>query len=331
MTSDNQQFSVGIIGAGDIVSKCHLPVLLAMAEVSRVWIADADWQKAQSIARAFRVDAWQLPEDLRQLPEADVFLLAIPFGARQPYYEALRDRDSALYVEKPFSKNLQHHAQVCSWFADYRLACGLQRRSWGPTLLVKRTIEDGLFGQLRSVRYGHGTRGITTSGKYYSNVELAGGGLLFESGVHGIDAVLFCSAATGLRLVSAEMVKGGGFDIDTTAVFRLTTPRQAAVDFEVDVSCVRDTIEGMEFTFDDAVVSFAFGVEAVNVRPQGSSKIYTLADKKNGLYPSSVYELFFENWSLFLQGIRARQANWTSAAQTVLTTQAIERLYEAGA
>src|SRR5258708_6042613 len=117
-------FSVGIIGAGSIVTSFHLPVLLAMQQVRVEWITDIDAKMAGSVAKAFGVPPLAMPDPLAEIPRTDIVVLAIPYGARPPYYEALRGRGTAIYVEKPIARTAAEHLELCSWFADYQLASG---------------------------------------------------------------------------------------------------------------------------------------------------------------------------------------------------------------
>ena len=134
---DSKRLSVGIIGTGAIASTVHIPVLLAVGDVSIGWITDVDEAKARSVARGYRLLMTPLPADLQDLPPADVVLITAPFGHREPIYQALKNRSCAVYVEKPFSRSLCHHKRICSYFDDHRLGCGFQRRSWGPNLWMK--------------------------------------------------------------------------------------------------------------------------------------------------------------------------------------------------
>src|ERR1035441_3290315 len=149
-------YSLGIVGAGEIVANLHLPVLKAISDVRIAWITDINHQRAKSLGRAFGVLAVPLPADLLALPEAEIVLLAIPYGVRAPYYEALRDRPCALYVEKPFAKSMEEHLAICGNRQPFQIACGFQRRSLASVGLVKSLIEDQTMGPLQRVEFGLG-------------------------------------------------------------------------------------------------------------------------------------------------------------------------------
>lgn len=328
--SDHSPISVGIVGAGQIVSDVHVPILLSLPNVSLEWIADSDWQKAKSVARAYKLNYCTPRDNLKNLAKADIILLAIPYGARDPYYEILRERQCAIYVEKPFANSLAYHKKISAGFFDYQLGVGFQRRSWGPTLLIKQLIDSNLFGPLRSVQYGFGGPGIVTSGRYSTNLQLAGGGILFETGVHGIDALLFVTGAIASNINRVKMVMDEGFDLHTEAELELTTKRAENIACHITVSCLQETIERTEFTFDQAVVSYSlFSEGQVTVKPLGGGGSYLITTAKP-LSPSTPFQTFAEHWSKFIHGVHTQQANWTSAAQTTLTTAVVEKLYELG-
>src|ERR1039458_4329843 len=98
MAEEQVPLTLGILGAGQIVSNVHLPVALALPELRLSWMADVNLEKAEAVARAFGVKHVPLPANLADLPPCDVLLLAIPFGERDLYYQALRQRNCALYV-----------------------------------------------------------------------------------------------------------------------------------------------------------------------------------------------------------------------------------------
>ena len=53
--SNKKILTVGIIGAGDVVAKAHLPQLLALEQVSVSWVTDIDSQRAKRVAKNYKV------------------------------------------------------------------------------------------------------------------------------------------------------------------------------------------------------------------------------------------------------------------------------------
>ena len=333
----SEPLSVGIVGAGDIVRAVHLPVLLASSVARVAWVADIDRERARTIGTAYKVAAETIPADLAQLPEADVYLLAIPFGVRRPYYEALQNRDCAIYVEKPFAVEMEQHREICDWFPNYSLASGLMMRCWGPNVAVRNLIQSQMFGRLRTVRFGYGHPGMVTSGRYYLDRSRGGGGILGELAIHGIDAALFVSGARSACVERLSLARDGNFEVHTEAQLSLQTNAEQSVACEITVSALKDTIEGIEFEFEDAIISYplpgqgyALLGEQVDlmpvVRPRRGGEPFHLLPLAGEFYPSTRAQMFNEYWKLFLDGVREQHSNVTSAACSMLTTEVIENL-----
>lgn len=318
--------SIGIVGAGEIVHKTHVPVLFAMDDVAVSWITDVDAAKAKAVGRAYRVRHEELPTHPEELPQADVVLLAIPYGARAPYFAAFGNRGTAMYVEKPFARTSREHERLCSSFPAHMLACGFQRRSWGPLLLIRQIVEHELFGRLKTVRYEQGGPGIVVGGKYHADLSLAGGGLLFEMGVHGIDAIVFATGASDAQVLDARMITDGGFDLDTTATLRLTRLGGGHVMCDLKVSCLQETRERLEFGFEHGTASCSFADEAVTIETSDKAERFTLTGDPS-TYATTGYQTFHRHWHTFLSGVRTRTRNATSATESLLTTAIVEKLY----
>src|SRR5579871_763292 len=109
------RYRVGVIGAGAIAFGSHVPVLLNTAGAAIAWIMDRDEKRARRVARCFGVP--HARGDLETLPDADVVLVTIPYGARAPLYEALGRRFPAIYVEKPLALTLAEHDRLCALWA----------------------------------------------------------------------------------------------------------------------------------------------------------------------------------------------------------------------
>jgi predicted dehydrogenase len=329
-TTHRSQTTVGIVGTGDIALSLHLPVLLSMADVRVAWVSDAAEARARDVSRACGVPYAPLPADPRELPTCDVVLLAIPYGARPPYYEALSARGSAVLAEKPFARSVPEHERVCAMFPDYALGCSFQRRAWGPTSVARELMEKRALGELKSAAMGFGQPGLIPTGKYYSNMSLAGGGPLLESAVHGVDAILFCTGAQDVALDGGRMITEGGFDLDTEADLRIVDGEGRSVPFHVVVSCLRETSRMLELSFDGATVAFDFSKETAEIVTADGKTHYSLRPQGVGTYATTADAACYLTWRAFLDGVRNHSPNWTAAASSILTSKALGLLYSCG-
>jgi len=322
--------SVGVIGAGEMVARYHLPTLHALKPVVRIdWLADSDYKKARLIGNAYGVKPLRIPEQASALPATDVVLVAIPYGARGQYWKSLRERSSAVYLEKPIAQTVAEHREMCTWFAPHRLGCGYQRRSWGGTLLLKELIETELFGSLERIRLGFGSPGTSQWSGYSANVGLAGGGVLFEFAVHWIDQMLFCTSATSVNVQGVQMIVDEGYDLHTEALVSLTV-KNRSIACDMTISRLKDTSESMEFDFKQASVIASYLTDDIIVKSKTGRCFYRLLPDRGPLHPKTPRQTLHSHWCEFLGGIRTATINRTSAAECTLTTELLEALYRAG-
>lgn len=322
---------IGIVGAGDIVSRTHLPVLTNMADVRIAWICDRDDARARAVAQGYRLPFAPFPADLAALPEADVVLLGIPYGARWGYYEALAGRGTALFVEKPLFRTVQRHESTCAAWPDHALGQGFQRRSLGVMRTCRDLIERGTFGALRSIRFGMGAPGAVTRGRYFSTPELSGGGVLFETGVHGIDALAYVTQACAARVRHAHMLAEAGMDLHTEAEIELRTRDGAVVGAALEISCLRETSNRIDLEFERARLHFSIFDASGRITLEGARAGVDLhlapADTRG--YPRTHPQALYAHWDAFLGGLRTGRANHTAARDTLLTTAIVEQCYAA--
>lgn len=328
MASSETALNVGIVGAGQQAREAHLPVLLGIPEVRVAWIVDKDDHKAELVARAGGIRPTTLPHDLGQLPPADVALLAIPHGARLPCYDAFSASGMAVYAEKPFAASQAEHDRLTGMFPPHRLGCGFQRRSSAIVRRLRDVTAAQLFGRLLSARVEYGGPG-TRGGAYYFDLALAGGGTLFQVGVHALDAVLFVSRATDARVMSVRMVRDHGFDVHTEASVEVDGGCGETFNLEVLVSSLQFTAMTNVYRFEHATLTHAVVEQgdALWVRPaRGNGQRYRLEGDLPE-YPRTNAQQLNEHWSYFLEAVRSGRANYTNASATALTSSLIGQLY----
>ncbi len=327
----DQKKTVGIIGAGAIVFKSHLPLLRAIGADIR-WILDANPDRAASVAEAWQIPAAFGADQLSRASAVDIALIACPYGVREPYYQFLRDKEAALFIEKPVARSVAELERICSMRPDYAIAAGFLRRSFGITRIVKSVIESGLFGNLRRIRSEFGTATVISSGASFAKkAALAGGGQLFESAIHNVDAICYAAGIERARIRQCHMEAEGGFDLHTEANLELTDAAGRGIDFELLVTCFQNTQYEIEMEFDRAVMTFSlFKKKLPTVRHIGRSGAFQLTDPFTADYPRNIFDVLHLFWTDFLSGVEARAANYTSARASVATASIMEQIYAAG-
>ena len=96
-------------------------------------------------------------------------------------------------------------------FLRSRIGCGLMRRAYDSTAIVRRVLTGGWLGPLTRIVVREGGR-FTGSGtdRSYFDDERAGGGILLELGCHALDLAIHLTGATRHTVVRQRLLFDGG-------------------------------------------------------------------------------------------------------------------------
>jgi predicted dehydrogenase len=327
--------SVGVVGAGDIAHKVHLPVLLSMPNVHVQWIHDANVSRGRSVAGAHglrAVDA-DSPEDL---PECDIALLAIPVGVRAAYYEAFAKRGTGVLAEKPFALSADDHRSLSDRYEPHSLGCGYMRRFYSSTKLFRHLVQHAPFGPLRRIVISEGNRSTASrvDRSYIDDPrQSSSGGILSELGCHSLDVALHVTGAGGYEVRSCQFAMDGAVDRKITASIRLTESSYLPKDgvaLEYCVSWLDRQENSIVLEFENSTVwaEVGPGSEVRMGAIEQPSGAMTLVPATRGAMTTN--QAFFLQWRAFFDGFCSKTESEVSARSALLGTRLIEALYERG-
>jgi predicted dehydrogenase len=326
--------SIGIVGAGEISRKSHLPVLVNTPDVEIAWIYDRHRASAQGLARAYGLRALHSlsPE---QLPACDVVLLAIPVDARGEYLDHLCSSGGAALCEKPFATSSADHQRLIDRFAAHALGAGFMRRFFRSTILLRQIVADGIFGPLLNIDIseGHRSKGSGIDASFLDDPQSgASRGVLTDLGSHSIDVALYVSGAMGFDVQSCSKVMDGAIDRKATAAVRLHTAANGSVPVELSyqVSWLDRQENRIQLTFEHTKVwsGLVPHAEVFVGSPESPQQAIRLASQRPGA--TTYNQAFYLEWTDFLAGFRAERESITSARSALLTTSLVEALLAAG-
>ena len=189
-------------------------------------------------------------DELQDFPETDIVLLTSPYGSRPPIFNSMRGMVKGIYCEKPFAKSVSEHIQITKDYPEHSFAVGYQRRSLGNVNIVKNIIADNIFGPLKEVKCEYGYHNIS-SGSFHSNFELSGGGVLFESGVHWIDSMLYSINPLDIEKQTANVIYHDKLDIHTDASFSIKLEDGREINCDIMISHLKETADKITYIFED--------------------------------------------------------------------------------
>jgi len=327
-----RQMSVGIIGCGTICRNVHLPVLSALPAVKVAWIADVNVKAGQSLSYSSGIPFHLISLPDISLPAADIVVLAIPNGIREPYYTYLESVPATcLYVEKPFAKTFAEHIRITRGRAPYQVAIGLDRRSFALTRLAQELFIQRPFGEVVSIDIKFGGLGRVLIGdSFMHDASLAGGGALFQMGVHFIDAVLFASNARDVQLQKGRLIMARGLDVHVEAQLGISLASEKVVPLTITITQLQAVTNSITIAFERAEVSFDImygGNHWLTVTPRSSQEHRWRLAPEPRTGPLDLFSSFGMHWQSAIHAFRSHTENYTSASQAVITSKTLELLY----
>ncbi|MCX6545040.1 MAG: Gfo/Idh/MocA family oxidoreductase [Acidobacteria bacterium] len=214
-----------IVGCGAITANSHLPSALRSSKVEVTALVDSDVSRAAALLRQYVCQA-QVSDRLEKvLDRADGVLIATPNHTHAAVARIALGAGIPVLIEKPITTTYEEALRLCEFALENKtfISVGFRTRHQGNVQLMKRLIDDGYFGTLRSFHYEFGTRGgwAPLSG-YNLNRASTGGGVLVVTGTHILDRLLYWFGDP--EIVEFQDDSRGGVEANCKARLRFQAP-----------------------------------------------------------------------------------------------------------
>ena len=335
MSAEDRRFrrrvTVGVIGAGEVVSKVHLPVLSAMSSrVSVEYVADISSRAASRAGKAYRCRAVDLGHGNAVFPTTDVALIAVPVGVRWRYYEMLAERTTAVLAEKPAALTTHDLDRLTEMFPRQLFAVGFQRRTYQSTALLRSLIQARLLGSLVDIRASEGsqTKGTGGAQSFIDDVSVSGGGILMDLGCHATDLAFHLTGAGSGNLMEADGVLDGQIDREVELHARFDAPLDT-IDFRMSLSWLADRDGQFVLDFENGRAVVGTKPDAlVSLADHNGSEVATL-NRGRGVArgATTIHQACFLVWKSFLDGLEGRSEPFLTLESARPTVSLIETAY----
>lgn len=185
-----EKCEIAIVGYGGMSKYWHVPRLLEMQdEVELVGVYDILPEKQQQLIEEHqgKIHAYRTFEELLQDKRVELAIVAIPNDAHLPVCCALMEHKINVICEKPVALNSEELEQMIRCSEENGVLFTVhQNRRWDEDyLIIKKLYDENTLGPIFNVESRvHGSRGIPGD---WRNTKKAGGGMVFDWGIHLFD------------------------------------------------------------------------------------------------------------------------------------------------
>lgn len=204
---------LGIVGCGAITREAHLPVIAGERGVEVTVLCDRDRGNATMAAHESGVDA-AIVTDLAELAgKVDAAIVAVPPRFHAPVAIQLMEMGIDVLCEKPLAITVADGRKMeeAARRTGRVLAVALMMRFFPHNRWLADLVEEGEIGEVREVIVEDGAPlDWPMASNSYFDRNATGGGVLFDTGVHYLDRVLWLFG--DLADIAYEDDAFGGFE-----------------------------------------------------------------------------------------------------------------------
>lgn len=241
---------VGIVGAGAIARRGHLPVFRTMENIEFAGIADLDIQLGEKVAAEFGIG--RVVSSCEELLEDDTIQLVDVCTPTQTHLQVIRTaatHKKHVLVEKPVSITLEDALEIRNIVRDNGISlCVVHNWKYIPSVkYLAERVKGGYLGNILKIN-GLGLTSFPSS--WTLNTWLYHpGGALYDFGPHLVDMILYVknySPVTTVYAVGGDFTRGNmnfvnnavltfEFEDGTVATADISWMTAAVLKFTIDV------------------------------------------------------------------------------------------------
>ena len=184
----------GIIGAGQI-SQGACRTINGHDEATVVAATDPNADRLAAMADAHNIERrHESNEALMADPDIDAIYVAVPNAFHAPLAKAALEAGKHVILDKPFATSAAAAEEVAAAAAasGKTFMLGMNQRFTPAGQKTRSLVESGILGDIYHVKaYWLRRAGIPKLGTWFGVKEVAGGGALYDIGVHMLDLALF--------------------------------------------------------------------------------------------------------------------------------------------
>lgn len=310
---------IGVIGVGGI-GDAHLRAYAAWPELCEiVAVADIDLAVAQTKASRYHATAFGDYRVMLEQCSPDAVSICTPPKLHLPIALDVAERGIACLCEKPPARTLAETEAIVAAFerSGAILQFAFCHRFHEPVRQVKELIGAGKLGKIVQIYNRFGFRFERAATSWFTDPEIAGGGVLIDTLVHSID--IFRMLAGEIERIDAVVSTTLPISVEDTASIQVVS--RSGVIGSLNCSWVTPVSEA------EIRVWGTEGEAIIDYTTNGGARYRLTGDSEWTVLPAMAPDRFVLQAAHFLNCVRYRQSPLVSGADGVAAMRAIEAAY----
>lgn len=183
----------GFIGAGQIAYYAA-DSLLKHSHAKLVAFQDLNAERVATIAKKYGATPYATAKELLLDPNVDAVYIATPNKFHVPLAKQALEAGKHVILEKPFAMDAVEAEETIELAKKVGkvFTVGMNQRFTSDSQKIKHLVDKGDLGEIYHAKaYWIRRTGIPKLGTWFGSMELAGGGSLYDIGVHMLDLCLY--------------------------------------------------------------------------------------------------------------------------------------------
>jgi len=225
---------VAVIGLGSVAQLVHLPNLLKIKNAEITGVAEVNRNRLYSVAEKFNIKKCYADyNELLKSNDADAVIISTPTHLHKRIAIDCLNSGKDVLVEKPLARNSSEGREIidCAKKNNRKLMVGMNLRYRPDSMLIRSLIDAGEIGDPFYIKCGW-IRKQSSSEKWFSKREEAGGGVILDLGINLIDLALWLADYPKAVSISTKNYHHHSRNLEDTSVSFLRCENSVLINIE---------------------------------------------------------------------------------------------------
>jgi predicted dehydrogenase len=233
---------IAIIGLGSVAQMVHLPNLMKIKNTEVTGVAEINKNRLSTVADKFKID--KRFTDYKKLlddSDADAVIITTPTHLHKQIAIDCLNAGKDVLVEKPLARNSKEGSEIIASAKKNKrkLMVGMNLRYRPDSMLIRSLIDAKEIGDPYYIKC-RWIRQQSSSEKWFSKREEAGGGVIFDLGINLVDLALWLVDYPNVISVSTKNYSHRSKNMEDTSVSFIRCEKSITISTEVSWSMAEE-------------------------------------------------------------------------------------------